>query len=137
MRSLFTTFALPATILATFIATLSPGIAQSVEPADKAAMQSTMFQHIDRILVDGQYTDVNLANGEIRKLVPQKNHPMVLRMGESFVLCTDFRTQDGEAVNVDFYAARRGKSFVIFRTEIGNRAPLMQLMNSGKVAMAE
>lgn len=112
-------------------------IASPVEPAEKAAMQSAMFQHIDRQLVEGHYYDVNLKSGDVRPLEPQKNHPMVLRMGEHYVLCTDFKTASGTSVNVDFYASRRGKSFVIFRTEIDNRSPLEALMKAGKVTMAE
>jgi hypothetical protein len=96
-----------------------------------------MFQHIDRQLLDGVYLDIDLKTGDVRSLIPAKNHPMVLRMGEQFVLCTDFKTRAGESVNVDFYASRRGKSFVIFRTEIDNRAPLTALMDAGKVAPAE
>ena len=111
--------------------------AAPLSPADKAGLQSAMVQHIDRQLVDGSYMDVNLKSGEFRKLVPAKNHPMVLQMGEHFVLCTDFKTKAGESVNLDFYVARRGKSFVVFRTEIDNRAPLQALMEAGKVAMME
>lgn len=126
-----------ALILASALLFSGSAIANPVEAAEKAAMQSAMFQHIDRQLVEGRYYDVNLKSGDVRPLVPQKNHPMVLRMGEHYVLCTDFKTTSGDSVNVDFYASRRGKSFVIFRTEIDNRSPLEALMKAGKVTMAE
>ena len=119
------------------IAFASAAFAAPISPTEKAAMQSAMFQHIDRQLVDGVYFDVDMKLGEVRPLVPAKNHPMILRMGEHFVLCTDFKTKAGESVNVDFYISRRGKAFVIVRAEINNRSPLMALMEAGKVVAAE
>lgn len=62
---------------------------------------------------------------------------MILQMGDHFVLCTDFRAKDGKAVNIDFYVARRGKGFVIFHTEVGNRMPLEKLMKDGRVTMLD
>jgi len=120
-------------------ATLVSGAAYAgtVSPTEKAAMQSAMFQHIDRQLIEGNYLDVDLKNGDVRALVPAKNHPMVLTLGDNYVLCTDFKTKNGESVNVDFYTSRKGKSFVIFRTEINNRAPLEAMMKAGKVTMAQ
>ena len=120
-------------------ATLVSGaaFAGTVSPTEKAAMQSAMFQHIDRQLVEGNYLDVDLKSGDVRALVPAKNHPMVLTLGDNYVLCTDFKTKNGESVNVDFYTSRKGKSFVIFRTEINNRAPLEAMMKAGKVTMAQ
>jgi hypothetical protein len=121
-----------ASVLCAFTASAAP-----LSAADRAGLQSAMAQHIDRQLVEGAYMDVDLTSGDVRKLVPAKNHPMVLQMGDSFVLCTDFKTKAGESVNVDFYVARRGKAFVIFRSEIANRAPLEALMAAGKVSMID
>jgi hypothetical protein len=114
----------------------APG-ADKTGAAEKAALQAAMRQHIDRHLVDGAFLDVNLSTGAVRALRPATAHPMLLRLGEYFVLCTDFRDDNGKPVNVDFYLARRGKGYVVFRTDIDSRGPLERLMLAGKVERLE
>lgn len=118
---------------------LSPAAfsAEKASAADKASLQAAMRQHIDRQLVGGNYLDLNLSTGVVRTLHPVTAHPMLLQMGQHFVLCTDFRDDSGKPVNVDFYMARRGKGFVVFRTEVDNRGPLDRLMAAGKVERLE
>ncbi len=107
--------------------------ADKIGAAQKAALQAAMRQHIDRHLVDGAFLDVNLGTGAVRSLRPATAHPVLLRMGEHFVLCTDFRDEGGKPVNVDFFLARRGKGYVVFRTEVDNHDSLDRLMRAGKV----
>ena len=118
--------------LAGALAVASPALADPLTDAERAALQSAMVQHIDRQTIDGLYLKVDVAAGEIRKYAPAKAHPMILSMGQHYVLCTDFKDAQGNATNVDFYVARRGKGFAIFHTEIDNRAPLMKLIEGGK-----
>lgn len=108
-------------------------VAGTLTLSDKAMLQTAMQQYIDRSLVDRRILDVNLANGEVRKLSPVAGHPMILRMGAYFVLCSDFRDEKGSMVNVDFYVARSATGYVVFRGEIDNRHSLNQLMKAGKV----
>ena len=111
--------------------------ASDLSVEDKAGLQASVFQRIDSLSVDGAIPHVDLASGAVVDLVPTKAHPMILTMGEKFVLCTDFRDPAGKFVNVDFYVARAGNGFVVFQTEINNRAALEQLMKAGKVAMLD
>ncbi len=104
----------------------------SLKPSDKVALQAAMFQHIDSQLVNGAFLRLNAKEGRSEPLAPTKSHPMILRMGENFVLCSDFRGADGKDVNIDFYMARAGTKYVVFHTEVGNRTPLEQMMSSGK-----
>lgn len=104
---------------------------------EKASLQAGLQQHIDRNLVDGAYLRLNPGTGEVTKLHPVTAHPMILRMGAYFVLCSDFRDAQGEAVNVDFYMAPRGKGFVVFHTAAAQRADLEKLMKAGKAEMVE
>lgn len=120
-----------------FAASLSAASAQALKPADKAALQAAMYQHIDAQLVNGAFLHMNTATGEVRPLAATKAHPMILTMGEHYVLCSSFKTKGGQEVNMDFYMARAGKSYVVFHTEIDNRGPLEKLMDAGKIKMAE
>lgn len=99
---------------------------------DKARLQAAMQQHIERNLVDGAILHLNTETGVVRPLYPTQAHPMVIAMGDYFVLCTDLRDKTGIAMPLDLYMAPRGRSFAVFHSEIGNRAPLMTLMKKGK-----
>lgn len=124
--------------LAALLAVLSSGAhATPLPPAEQAALQSSMFQFIDRQLVGERFLDLDLASGVTRALYPAKAHPMILRMGDGFVLCTDFRDEDGKAVNVDFYVAPSREGYVVYHSEIDNRGSLKALMAAGKVTSAD
>lgn len=114
---------------------LSAGHALATGIGDKAALQAAMQQHIDRSLVDGAYLYLDEKSGEVRPLYPQKAHPVILRMGEYFVLCSDFRDANNEAVNVDFYMARNGNDYVVFHQAMDDREVLHRLMNEGKAEL--
>lgn len=118
--------------------TSGPAMAGSqLSLADKASLQAAMQHHIDGQLVNGVFLRLNMKEGRVDPLAVTKAHPMILKMGEHFVLCSDFRGPDGKEVPVDFYMARAGAKFVIFHTEIANRAPLEKLVSEGKVAVLD
>lgn len=124
-------------ILAITLAAPAAAVAASVSEGERAALHAAMLQHIDRQVVDGVYLHADLKGGAVESYAPAKAHPMMFSMGEHFVLCTDFKDRNGKATNVDFYLAKRGKSYAVFQTEIANREPLMQLMKAGKVKSIE
>jgi hypothetical protein len=114
--------------------------AQAAEPlttADKVALQSTMAQYIEQHTVGDAFLHVDPATGDMQKLYPSTQHPMIVRLNDIVVLCADLRTKDGKTVNADFYAARDNGQFVIFQTEIGNRAPLQALVMKGAASLLE
>lgn len=103
----------------------------------RAALQAAMQLHIERSLVNGAYLHLNMATGTVRTLAPVKAHPVILKMGKYYVLCSDFRDENGEAVNIDYYVAVQGRSYVVFHSEVDNRNQLMALMKQGKVKQFE
>lgn len=128
---------LAASLSASFVLSGVPAHASQLSMENKVALQATMFQHIDTMTIDGIIPHVTLDNGEVVDLVPTKAHPMFLALGDIYVLCSDFRDPAGNFVNVDFYVKTAGEKFVIFQTEINNRAKLEALMKGGKVTMLE
>jgi hypothetical protein len=106
---------------------------EKIGTRDKASLQAGMQQYIGRTLVNGIYLYLNPTTGDVRGLHPITAHPMILRMGEFFVLCSDFRDDQGVRVNVDFYMARREKGYVVFHTAVAQRDLLEQLMKAGKI----
>lgn len=98
---------------------------------DKARLQAAMQQHIQRHVVDGAILHFDANTGEVRPLYPTKAHPMVITMGDHFVLCTDLRDKSGKEMPLDLYMARNGRSYVVFHSEINNRTPLQRLLKKG------
>jgi hypothetical protein len=98
---------------------------------DKAKLQAAMQMHIQRNLVNGAILHLDTKTGDVRPLYPTQAHPMVIAMGENFVLCTDLRDKAGKARPLDLYMAPSGRSFTVFHTEIDNRAPLTKLIKKG------
>lgn len=98
---------------------------------DKARLQAAMQQHIERSLIDGAILHLDTETGEVRTLYPTQAHPMIVSMGNNFVLCADLRDKSGKTMPLDLYMAPSGRSFKVFHSEIDNRAPLMAFMNKG------
>ena len=64
-------------------------------------------------------------------------HPIILKMGEYFVLCADFRDEKGNSVSIDFYLAQQDQSYIVFHSAVDDREQLMALMNKGIVERLE
>jgi hypothetical protein len=126
-----------AALLALSRLSLQEAAADELTLSERAALQATMFGYIDREAIKGSFLHVDISRGTVEPISPVKAHPMIVRTGDYFVLCTNFRREDGKDVNVDFYPAKRDAGFEVFHTEIDNHGPLEQLINRGKAPLAE
>ena len=99
----------------------------------KVQLQSAMQQHIDQHLVNGTYLHFEAKTGKVLELHPGAAHPTIMKMGNYFVLCSDFRDQAGKSVNVDFYLAPNEDGYVVFESIVNNRQVLGRLMKAGHV----
>jgi len=97
----------------------------------KAELQVAMQRHLDRNTINGALPFMNLETGKVEQLYPTESHPMILTMGDSFVLCADLRSADGTKRILDLYLTPAGAQYGIIRTEIDNRKPLKALMAAG------
>ena len=114
-----------------------PTTAWGLSLSEKAGLQAAMQRYIDRQMVDGVFLYLNSESGEVRALHPVTAHSVIIRMGQHYVLCFDFRDDQGNDVNVDFYLARQDASYVVFHTTIDDRKLLKRLMRGGEVSRAE
>ena len=110
-----------------------PSFGQNLPLADKAALQAALQRHIDSLLVDGVYLHLDTKNEEVRGLYPVTAHPTILQMGKHYVLCFDFKDGQGNDVNVDFYMAKRERSYIVFHSTVNDREFLKRLTSAGKV----
>lgn len=98
---------------------------------DRARLQAAMQRHIEHQVVDGAILHFDTETGDVKPFYPTQAHPMVIAMGNHFVLCTDLRDKSGKTMPLDLYMARKGRSFVVFHSEINNRSPLQRLLEKG------
>lgn len=103
----------------------------------KTALQASLQRDLQRSLINGALTHIDLATGEVQEFYPTDTHPMIVAVGDHFVMCSDMMAKDGSTRPVDFYMVSDGRGYRIFRTEIGNREPLMALMDKGVAAPFE
>jgi hypothetical protein len=130
-------FRLFAMAIAALQLSLLPVSGHALSLQDKTALQVAMQRHVDRQSVNGAYLHLDPATGEVMKLHPVTAHPMIMKMGQNYVLCFDFRDEAGKSAEVDFYMAPKGKTFVVFHDAVANRALLKRLMKAGTVSRAE
>jgi hypothetical protein len=128
-------FSAPIVSAAILMALPSPGWALSL--SDKAALQAAMQRYIDQQTVEGVYLHLDRESGEVQKLHPLTPHPMIMRMGENYVLCFDFKDSAGKDVNIDFYLAPKKSSFVVFLATVNDHDLLYRLKKDGKITRAE
>lgn len=128
---------LPLVLAAAVLLVAAPSTSQALSLSKKAGLQAAMQRHIDQQSIGGVYLHLDHKTGKIKKLHAVTAHPMIMQMGDNFVLCFDFRDDAGGKVNVDFYMAPKKKSFVVFHAAIDDRAFLNGLMDAGKVSRAE
>ena len=128
MRTVFT-----SGVIAFVLLTSAASAFESVSTNDRILLQATMQQSINQKLVDGKFFYFDATQSKVQTVYPAKTHPMILSYGRHFVLCTNFRTNEGKDVNVDFYIARGNDGFVVFDTLVDDRAPLHKLMKAGLV----
>lgn len=133
---------LPATAVAAAAALclLFAGPARAADPLsleERATLQSAMAQYIDQHMIGDAFMHLDPRSGEVQKLYPVSQHPMIVRLNKVIVLCADLRTEDGKLVNADFYATKEAGQFVIFQTEIANREPLQALLMKGAASLLE
>ena len=101
--------------------------------SEKAVLQAAMQSHVESQLVNGAVLKLDLETGDIHELYPTETHPMILTMGENFVLCMTLNDKSGQKYLADYYLAPKEDSFVVIRTEINNRDALTALLASGVV----
>ena len=101
----------------------------------KVRLQSDLQKHIYRSLVDGAFHTLDSQTGEVKALYPLVSHPMILTMGKYYVMCADFRDEDGNNVDIDFYMIKKPKGFQVFSAEVNNHELLEKMMQSGKAKM--
>ncbi len=126
-----------AGLIATGVMTSAAGAAETVTTNERILLQATMQQLIQRKTIAGKFFYFDTDAAKVNSIYPAKAHPKIMKMGDNFILCQDFRKSDGKPVNVDFYVARQDKGFVIFDTVVNNHEPIERLMKVGQIHLVK
>ena len=97
----------------------------------KVELQAAMQNYIEDRLVDGEYLYLDTTNGVVARARPSAAHPIILAVKNGYILCSDFRTSAGTALNIDFFLARVDEEFVVFSHSVEERAKVKELMKAG------
>lgn len=108
-----------------------PSAARGLSLTEKANLQATMQRYIDQQTVDGVFLYLEARSGKVRALHPVSAHTRILGVGQYYVLCFDFRDDNGQDVNVDFYLARKNASYVVFHIAVDDRKLLTRMIQAG------
>jgi hypothetical protein len=127
---------LSAAAFALLMVLASPS-AWALSLSEKATLQAAMQRHIDHQMINGAFLHLDLKTGKVENLHPVNAHPTILRLGPHYVLCFNFRNDKGKEVEIDFYLARKAKSFVVFHTAVSSRHLLHRLMAAGRVVRTD
>mgnify|MGYP001800319660 CR=1 FL=1 len=121
--------------LAACVSALLPFAAFANAPTNStdlmATLQASMQRSIERATIEGALHHIDISTGEEAKYYPTERHPMIVKLGDIYVMCAELRTTEGTQHSVDFYMAENGRRYTIIRTEIDNRAPLKALIGQG------
>ncbi len=101
----------------------------------RTRLQADLQKHIYRSLADGIYHSLDSRTGKVLQLHPLTNHPVILQMGDYYVMCADFRDHKGKAVDVDFYMLENRGRFQVFRAEANNHKMLAKLIKAGEATL--
>lgn len=119
-----------------FLASLPGAAAKTLSEGELATLQAAMQNHIDQVSVDGALLELNTKNGQVLELYPAKAHPKIMAAGKYFVLCADFRDENGKDVMVNFYMANNGGRYVVFATTFGHDEALERMLKKGTASAA-
>jgi len=97
----------------------------------KTELQATMQGYIDDHLNEGSFLYMDPESGALHRIKPLGAHPMILHTDSYFILCTDFRSDSGEKLNVDFFVARTNSGYLIFHHAVEQRGVVKKLVKSG------
>ena len=119
LYSLFTTFLV-----------FNPVLADSISAAVKLELQAAMIDFIDYNSVDGKFLYLDVQNKKVSSYYPANLHPRVLKVGRYFVICSDFKTDEGKNVDVDFLAIEIGDEIRVLQALVGRRDVIRSMMKA-------
>jgi len=83
----------------------------SIQGEQRAGIQQAMKHFVGEHSRDGALLHYDPVGGELRRLKLEELHSGIVKKGDFYVSCADFRDQAGTLVDVDFLVLDMGDSF--------------------------
>jgi len=107
------------TLLATVLLLAAPlamaGDDASIKSFQRVAIQTAMGEHVKTNTLDSSYIIYDNQKGELKKLTLDKLHEGIVRKGDFFVSCADFRDSSGKLYDLDFLVAQQGDDYRVIQ----------------------
>ncbi|MES9860472.1 MAG: hypothetical protein ABW157_07545 [Candidatus Thiodiazotropha sp. LLP2] len=98
----------------------------------RTKIQSAMSEMIDRSTVDGVYSLYDPVKGELHHLDLVELHDGIVKKGNYYVSCADFRNSEGKMLDLDFLVLEKDDGFIAIQAVIhkeGNKKRKYHLEN--------
>lgn len=81
-------------------------------------IQRTMREHIDDLTIDGFYRHFDPMTDELLKLELHALHTGIVKKGDFYVSCADFKDQRGKNIDVDFLVLASGDDLKVIQAVV-------------------
>ncbi len=87
----------------------------SIKGFERVAIKTAMGQHVQTNTIGSRYVIYDNQKGELKRLTLDNIHEGIVRKGEFFVSCADFRDADGALYDLDFLVAKEGPEYRVIQ----------------------
>ncbi|MCU7841228.1 MAG: hypothetical protein KZQ94_17840 [Candidatus Thiodiazotropha sp. (ex Troendleina suluensis)] len=84
----------------------------SIKGETRSKIQSAMSEMIDRNTVNNVYSHFDPIKGELHNLDLVELHDGIVKKGNYYVSCADFRNSKGKMLDIDFLVLEKDDGFV-------------------------
>ncbi len=84
----------------------------SIKGQLRSNIQQSMNEFINRQSIDGYVYVYDAVKGSLLKLQLDKLHSGIVKKGDFYVSCADFKDQKGRKIDIDFMVRSSGKAFI-------------------------
>ncbi len=93
--------------------------AATATPEFREAVQAAMLEYIDATKINGKHLVFDPVQGDYISATFQKLHTNLMMVADTFfVSCSDFLTDDGELLDIDYMVAESGGYWTVFQAAI-------------------
>lgn len=83
----------------------------SIKGVERMEVAKAMKEHIDSHKVDGKYLIYDGASNVMRSLTLTALHDGIVKKGDFYVSCADFKDEKGNELDLDFLVINDGKDY--------------------------
>lgn len=87
----------------------------NIKGMERVAIKTAMGHHVQANTLNSSYIIYDNQKGELKKLTLDNIHEGIVRKGDFFVSCADFRDTSGKLYDLDFLVAKQGNDYRVIQ----------------------